>query len=646
MRATPCTRCRTPLPEVAQFCVACGAPAPVSAATPALVAAPGGQPGVAPASGAPPVPPVPPVPPGFVPVDQGMPVCLGCGIVAPRKGTTCPVCELDLPPGPARAAVPPEPGRRFWVAVRCQFQCRVCGHESPLNHLDMDGSVMCLRCGTSQVFEVDSWKEGLAHSHAVGDLAGPDPEGRFANRNVSIAEVNPFRHIGNRKVSASSQQSEIVIAGGAIRSRSLQVDASPGHPLCGKCRAPLTVTGVDEGALSVRCRSCGDHAEYEIPAPALSMCRGLRGVLADEHRRGSREARFERSDAGVEVLRCPNCGAGLSVSGASSIVDCGHCHVSLRIAPESLHRLGNLEARPLVWWLLFEGPSNQRRALERKLRQAQAREARARKSAPGPAKGSPAADDAESETRAAREAPTRRGGAGAMLVAAVVTAVVGYLGFRDHVAGWLGSAHPLVRQVLPGADAETDSQSPADAPGAPGRAPGEATGDTPSALPSWAGSREAFMTLEGCECRGRLGKARVPVQLAAQARDRSRPGVAPPVIELAFHLDAGETSFPLAVDDDSAPPARVTARVLGIGVACHRDTVAIVAGERVTGWSLADGSRQWDATLAASYRHDGQPVENGIGIPCKRLRVRKGRVRVPVGRKGAMQIDMSSGRVR
>lgn len=643
----PCTRCRTPLPDAAQFCVVCGAPAPVSAATVAPPPPPPAEPGDTASPRPEPRPEIgaaPAVPPGFVPAGQGMPVCLGCGIVAPRKGTTCPVCELDLPPAPARAAVPPGPGRPFWVAVRCQFQCRACGHLSPLNHLDMDGSVVCLRCGTSQIFEVDAWQEGLAHAHAVGDLAGPDAEGRSANPQVSIAEVNPFRHLGNRKVSASSQQSEIVIAGGMIRSRSLQVDASPGHPLCGKCRAPLRVTRADQRGLSVRCASCGDQADYQTPAPALPACPGLRGVLADEHRAGAREARSERSEAGVEVLRCPNCGAGLSVSGASSIIDCGYCHVSLRIAPESLHRLGHQDPTPLVWWLLFEGPSEQRRALERKARERERerqreRERERRKRSPVSAVD---AGDGGAEDRPATGAPARRGGAGAMLVAALVTAAVGYAGFRDHMARWRGGARPPVRQEQPAAG----SQRPAAAPGTPARAEAEAPAQAPAALPPWAGSRDRFMPLDGCECRGRLGEARVPVQLATQARDRSRPGVAPPVIELAFYLDVGERSFPLATDHATAPPARVTERVLGIGMACHGDTVAIAVGDRVTGWSLADGTRKWTTALEDAYRHDGQPVADGIGIPCDRLRVRKGRVRVPVGRRGAVQIHVHSGRVR
>lgn len=659
MRETPCTRCRTPLPGDARFCIACGAPAPQTTASMsksrAAPAPPQGQPPAA-------LPADVLLPPGFVPSDQGMPVCLGCGVIAPQQGSACMVCELDLPSASARAAVAAASAGRFWVAVRCGFQCRACGHMSPLNHLAMDGSAACLRCGMSQIFDVDSWDEGLAHAHAVGDLAGPAPEGRFPDARAPIGELNPFRELGRSETSSVLQQSGVVIEGGMMTNRSLRVEASPGHPLCGLCRAPLAVTGASGSALSVRCTGCGDSATYDLPARAAERCRGLRGVLADEHRAGSRQASLERSGAGVEILRCPNCAGALSVSGASTVVDCEYCHVALRIPMGALHRLGHREPRPLVWWLLFEGPSPARRALLRKRRKAAKRgRAAAERRQPPEARFAVAAGS-QADERA--QPAARSGGLGSMLVAAAVTGLVGYAGFRDDIAGWFDAGAAWRPDTI--IEAGVDAVEAIGAAGAAGTR--EETGaQGASGTPSWAGDRSSFTTLPGCTCNGRTDKKRpAGVKLAVQVYDRGWPGAEPPDIALAYYLDvgpevgrdvgtkrepsagpAGEVqSFPLLAGEGDAPPVHTATRLLGIGMACSGDTVAIAAGEQVTGWSLSDGSKRWSVTLDQAYRHEGEPARSGINIACERLSLRKGRVRVPTGARRKISIDMRNGRVQ
>jgi hypothetical protein len=42
----------------------------------------------------------------------------------------------------------------------------------PLNHLDVDGGVLCGRCGLDQAFDVSAWQKALRHAHAVAEMFG------------------------------------------------------------------------------------------------------------------------------------------------------------------------------------------------------------------------------------------------------------------------------------------------------------------------------------------------------------------------------------------------------------------------------------------------------------------------------------------
>ncbi len=107
----------------------------------------------------------------------------------------------------------------------------------------------------------------------------------------------------------------------------------------------------------------------------------------------------------------------------------------------------------------------------------------------------------------------------------------------------------------------------------------------------------------------------------------------------------GEKSYRLELGKGVAPPARVTERRLGIGMACRDDVVAIFTGKLGTGWSLGDGQRRWRTSLPKRYRYRGKPVVKGIGIHCDALRVRGGRARVPSGRKNHTYVRVSNGKI-
>src|SRR5687768_8175247 len=97
-----------------------------------------------------------------------------------------------------------------WVAIECEFQCRACGHLSPLNQLDVDGSVRCLLCGLDQAFAQSSWRLALDAAHALADLGGAGAEGQHPHPALSIAAENP--HLSAR--TATHTQSGIVIERG------------------------------------------------------------------------------------------------------------------------------------------------------------------------------------------------------------------------------------------------------------------------------------------------------------------------------------------------------------------------------------------------------------------------------------------------
>src|SRR5260221_8760495 len=113
-----------------------------------------------------------------------MPMCGSCGLIAPRRCPVCVRCGASFAERPMGA--PRLDANGYWVAVRCTFQCRSCNFAAPLDQLDIDGSVECAYCGLRQRFEPSTWTEALEFAHAVGDLSGPEPEGRYPDASVWI----------------------------------------------------------------------------------------------------------------------------------------------------------------------------------------------------------------------------------------------------------------------------------------------------------------------------------------------------------------------------------------------------------------------------------------------------------------------------
>ena len=63
-------------------------------------------------------------------------------------------------------------------------------------------------------------------------------------------------------------------------------------------------------------------------------------------------------------MSCPSCGAPLDLRGGDRTLKCQFCSTFCRVPGRFLLRQGQGTIEPETWWLLFNGPSKKRRALE------------------------------------------------------------------------------------------------------------------------------------------------------------------------------------------------------------------------------------------------------------------------------------------
>lgn len=289
-----------------------------------------------------------------------MPLCPRCGVIAPAQQSACPICAepFTLPRVEQRP-----PRAHAWVALRCSFQCRSCQFLSPLDELDIDGSVECGQCGQSQRFDVEAWHEALAFAHAVADLAYPLPEGRLSHPDIWIGDDNPFVALGHTLALAEHRQSSMRDEDGITIHRSLFIEAGPGHPVCMSCNEPLSVELGRNRESTASCRSCGAQTSYRLPAGASEYCAALAGVVADAHESGKQRARMQSSATGPVALVCPECGGKLPAT-SERVLQCEYCGTASLIPAQARVRDVGQVLTPDIWWLAFVGPSARRAALE------------------------------------------------------------------------------------------------------------------------------------------------------------------------------------------------------------------------------------------------------------------------------------------
>jgi hypothetical protein len=230
------------------------------------------------------------------------------------------------------------------------FTCNSCRFLAPLDGLDVDGAVDCACCGLRQRFDVEAWREALDFAHAVGDLAGPSPEGRSPHPTLWIGSENPHAAVGDTQ---TFELRGISLSGVAV-------DAAPGHPVCRACHVPLSTMGTGPSKVATQCPRCGERAEYTIPDDARRFSKALLGAVAHDHRTDRPRARAAPTKEGVIALVCPSCGAPLTVAGSGRLQTCTFCKASCIVPSRSASPKGGDTPAPEVWWILFEGTSRKR----------------------------------------------------------------------------------------------------------------------------------------------------------------------------------------------------------------------------------------------------------------------------------------------
>jgi hypothetical protein len=202
-----------------------------------------------------------------------------------------------------------------------------------------------------QQFDPSSWVSALDHAHAVADLGGPTPEGRTPSADVWIGDVNPHATLGVTATFAPFEAGEI------------HVEASPGFPVCARCRAPQNVT-VDGARTVCVSPGCGTVTHHVLPGPAVAFAPALVAVLAAGPV-AQAPAKAATTGGGPTALTCPQCGVTLNAAQSSSrAIECTYCknvaYIPARVRP----RPNGEVAAPPIFFVAFRGPSAARRELE------------------------------------------------------------------------------------------------------------------------------------------------------------------------------------------------------------------------------------------------------------------------------------------
>jgi hypothetical protein len=289
-------------------------------------------------------------------------VCPGCGVIAPIRRTSCLLCSTAFGPRPLVATG--GAGTAVFARIHeSDFECRGCGLRSPVT-LGFDREVECQRCGLWQAFPSGQWEEALDRAHAIADLCGPDPEGRFPRMGPSIAARNPSKSLGLEHTRTESTQSTTIIDSSGMKHLTLRILVSPGHPLCSTCHVPLGVRIDVAGKAETQCPRCGERATYALPKGAGERALALRAVIGEAHRADRPAAKIDKVDAaGVAALVCPSCGAALPVATDSDLATCAFCHTTSRVAARTWVRASGAVPKFEPFWVLLEGPSKRRHEL-------------------------------------------------------------------------------------------------------------------------------------------------------------------------------------------------------------------------------------------------------------------------------------------
>jgi len=288
-----------------------------------------------------------------------MRICGGCGVIQASQFNCCAFCQSDY--ASHRLEAPLRPDGLIWARFEAWFECRSCGMAVAVNHLALDGAVICGSCGVRQALPLKLWEDWLSQAQNVADLAGAakpvatDPIWRELD--ATTREI--YWGIGKR-ISYFVHKSGSPLK----RDPTFQVVVSPGHPLCERCSVPVQVS-LEQAARARRwCPNCAEEAVFVLPPASARRFAAIKAVLAPEHL-GDRPAVAASAAApgGAVALSCPNCQAPLTATDTGQLVTCSYCGAFARI-PAQVWKTYYGQSEPVRrWWLLFEPPSPLHRKL-------------------------------------------------------------------------------------------------------------------------------------------------------------------------------------------------------------------------------------------------------------------------------------------
>jgi hypothetical protein len=567
-------------------------------------------------------------------------ICPQCGIIAPTSKASCAFCNHAF--GTAAPVLPPRVDGMVFVCVGgCDFACRGCGLRSSLGGLDVDGEVECRRCGMVQAFDVSQWEEVLGFAHNVADLSNPAP-------NDPIAQKGPYADIGPTNTWAELKLTGMVIDGGGMKTRTLRLVASPGVPLCLKCKNPLDAALDGNGNAQTRCGRCGETAVYALPSGTSGVYEDLKAAISDDHRTDRQVVKMKASPGGGAVaIACPTCNAPLPASD-STLVTCPFCNTAARIPTRAWYRMVEPEKQQ-AWWLLFHGPSPARAKLEN---QRQPLMFDGEDSDDGPAAG-----DLLAQRLAARSIQQRAQASTQRWIAfAIVMVCLGVfipVGISIYSAVRIptpksngGSSEPKSKHASKKTDDDDDDDDFGD--------PLANKKDKDAVI-----DREKFDTLTGCSCAlpssGPAGKKGAPIlQLALRldAEGKTKISGGPDAGDwLTFNVTwimdvPGGDPMLLKGDRTDAPSNRVLLHKRGmtIAVACDGANMIVATQKAVSSWSSKDRKRLWSSPLPeGGLLYSGAPASDGLNTNCTTLPVNHDTITVPLAGGKVKKLRVADG---
>jgi LSD1 subclass zinc finger protein len=188
----------------------------------------------------------------------------------------------------------------------------------------------------------------LSHAHAVGDLAGPAPEGRLPQAGVELGPRNPYRLVALDVAELEDERMR------EADETATDLAAGPGHPMCLGCSAPIDAAwnGGDTA-----CATCGLAVHGARPGKAMPVDRGLVAIL--------RRLPAPAVARSAVALTCPTCNAPLTAVEGATQVTCKYCQGTSRLPPAAaVHATREPVAVDAACWMLFQGPSRRRGDLQ------------------------------------------------------------------------------------------------------------------------------------------------------------------------------------------------------------------------------------------------------------------------------------------